>query len=102
MVSPGYDGAIAGHCGLRFTRENHGRLWHNAGVAGLPANDGTPRVWFSVVTQSDDGIIVEHHALDCDYVSAAAKMRERGLPEGYAAALETGCGRAVMSSLPRN
>jgi predicted phosphodiesterase len=90
LAAVGYDGVIAGHCGLPFTREIRGRLWHNAGVIGMPANDGTPRVWFSVLTPSDDGIVVEHHALDYDYSSAAAKMREHRLPEGYAAALETG------------
>lgn len=80
------DGVIAGHCGLPFTRAVGGRLWHNAGVVGMPANDGTPRVWFSVLTPSDDGIVVEHHAIDYDYASAATKMRQSGLPEGYAAA----------------
>lgn len=84
------DGVIAGHCGLPFTREIASRLWHNAGVIGLPANDGTPRVWFSTLTPARDGIAIAHHALDYDHVTAAAKMRAHGLPEGYAAALETG------------
>ena len=90
LAASGGDGVISGHCGLPFTRVIGGRLWHNAGVVGMPANDGTPRAWFSVLTQSDEGIAVEHHALDYDYVSAAAKMREHRLPEGYAAALATG------------
>jgi predicted phosphodiesterase len=86
----GADGAIAGHCGLPFTRVIGGRLWHNAGVVGMPANDGTPRFWFSLLTPRPDGIRIEHHGLGYDHVTAARKMRERGLPEGYAAALETG------------
>jgi len=90
LIASGCDGVIAGHCGLPFTRESGGHLWHNAGVVGMPANDGTPRVWFSVLTPSDGGILVEHPALEYDHASAAAKMRQRGLPEGYAAALETG------------
>jgi predicted phosphodiesterase len=90
LAASGCDGVIAGHCGLPFTCEVDGRLWHNAGVVGMPANDGTPRVWFSVLTPADDGIVVEHHALDYDYGTPAAKMRRSGLPEGYAAALETG------------
>jgi predicted phosphodiesterase len=84
------DGVIAGHCGLPFTCESGGRLWHNAGVIGMPANDGTPRVWFSLLVPSNDGILVEHHALDYDHTTAAARMRQCGLPEGYAAAIETG------------
>jgi predicted phosphodiesterase len=90
LTASGCDGVIAGHCGLPFTTESGGRLWHSAGVIGMPANDGTPRVWFSVLVTLDSSIRVEHHALDYDHRAAAAKMRLRGLPEGYADALESG------------
>jgi len=90
LAPSGYDGVIAGHCGLPFTRLSRDRLWHNAGVVGMPANDGTPRVWFSVLAPSGDGIAIEHHALGYDFAVAAEKMRRRGLPKGYADALETG------------
>jgi predicted phosphodiesterase len=87
----GCDGVIAGHSGIPFTRAVGGRLWHNAGVVGLPANDGTPRAWFSVLTPAGQGTLaIEHCALDYGHGTAAAKMRARDLPEGYAAALETG------------
>jgi uncharacterized radical SAM superfamily Fe-S cluster-containing enzyme len=84
------DGVIAGHCGLPFTQMIGGRLWHNAGVIGMPANDGTPRVWYSIVTVSCDAVNIEHRALAYDYETAAAKMRHACLPEEYAGALETG------------
>ena len=84
------DGVISGHCGLPFTQPIGERLWHNAGVVGMPANDGTPRAWYSIVTPERDGISIEHCALAYDYVTAAAKMRRAGLPEEYAGALETG------------
>ncbi len=84
------DGVIAGHCGIPFTQIIDGRLWHNAGAIGLPANDGTPRTWFSLLRPLPEGIAVEHCALDYDHRAAAAKMRAERLPEGYAAALETG------------
>jgi predicted phosphodiesterase/uncharacterized Fe-S cluster-containing radical SAM superfamily protein len=84
------DGIVAGHCGVPFTQVIDGRLWHNAGAIGMPANDGTPRTWFSVLTPTAGGIDVEHCVLDYDHAAAAAKMRREGLPEGYAAALETG------------
>jgi predicted phosphodiesterase len=90
LAMAGCDGVIGGHCGLPFTREIEGRLWHNAGVVGMPANDGTPRVWFSILTPSTSGIAVAHHALAYDHTTAARKMRAHGLPEGYAGALETG------------
>jgi len=84
------DGMIAGHCGLPFTQVLAGRLWHNAGAVGMPANDGTPRVWFSLLTPQAGGLAIEHRALAYDHAAAAAKMRRAALPEGYAAALETG------------
>jgi len=86
----GVDGIIGGHCGLPFTQSIDGQLWHNAGAVGMPANDGTPRVWFSLLRAEAGGIAIEHRALDYDCATAAAKMRRAGLPEEYATALETG------------
>jgi predicted phosphodiesterase len=90
ILAGGCQGVIAGHCGLPFTQVIGERLWHNSGAIGLPANDGTPRVWYSLVTAEDGALRFEHRALVYDHRRAAAKMREAGLPEGYAAALETG------------
>ena len=84
------DGVIAGHCGLPFSQVIDGRLWHNAGVVGLPANDGTPRVWYSVLTPADGSVRVEHRALDYDHRAAAAAMSRAGLPADYREALATG------------
>lgn len=86
----GVDGIVSGHCGIPFTQHVGGRLWHNAGAVGMPANDGTPRVWYSILRAHDGMISVEHCALRYDHATAARKMRLAGLPEGYAAALETG------------
>jgi predicted phosphodiesterase len=86
----GVDGVIGGHCGLPFTQAINGQLWHNAGAIGMPANDGTPRLWFSLLRAEVDGIAIEHRALEYDHASAAAKIRHAGLPEEYAASLETG------------
>jgi predicted phosphodiesterase len=84
------DGVIGGHCGLPFTQVINGKLWHNAGAIGMPSNDGTPRVWFSLLRVEADGIMIEHRSLDYDYATAAAKIRGARLPQEYAAALETG------------
>jgi predicted phosphodiesterase len=98
IESAGADVVIGGHCGLPFTRRVGEKLWHNPGAIGLPANDGTARGWYAVLRdeQQDEkrgdgaGPAIEHRALDYDSARAARKMRERGLPEGYATALETG------------
>ncbi|MCG8543019.1 MAG: metallophosphatase family protein [Alphaproteobacteria bacterium] len=84
------DAVIGGHSGLPFTRRIGARLWHNAGVVGLPANDGTPRVWYSVLTPQADGIAVQIRALDYDHRAAAAEIRAADLPAAYADSLESG------------
>lgn len=87
------EGVIAGHCGLPFTRLVDGlcgRLWHNPGAIGMPADDGTPRIWFSLLLPEAGCIRIEHHPLDYDHGAAAAAMRAAGLAEGYAAALGSG------------
>ncbi|MFO1117703.1 MAG: radical SAM protein [Beijerinckiaceae bacterium] len=88
----GVDGIICGHSGLPFTQAVEGRLWHNPGVVGMPANDGTPRVWFSVLSPGAEpgALTIEHAALTYDCATAATKMRAALLPEDYALALSTG------------
>lgn len=90
IEASGCDGVVGGHCGLPFTRIVEGRLWHNTGAVGIPANDGTTRAWYSLLRLRADGISLEHRAFTYDHTRAASKMRARGLAEGYARALETG------------
>jgi uncharacterized radical SAM superfamily Fe-S cluster-containing enzyme len=88
----GSDGIIAGHSGLPFSQIANGRLWHNSGALGLPANDGTARVWYSVLSPGDEPrtLHIEHAALDYDHAAAARDMRAAGLPEDYAQTLHDG------------
>jgi pyruvate-formate lyase-activating enzyme/predicted phosphodiesterase len=86
----GADGIVGGHSGLPFTQFVGGKLWHNAGAIGMPANDGTPRVWFSLLVPEPGGLRIEHRALEYDHRTAAKKMRAAGLPEEYARALAIG------------
>lgn len=81
---------LAGHSGIPFTRRMGGRVWHNSGPLGLPANDATPRVWFSVLTPEEEGVHIEHHVLDYDYEKAREKMLKAGLCRDYAETLRTG------------
>ena len=94
IAGTGSDGVICGHCGLPFSElipdRAGSRLWLNAGAIGVPANDGTPRVWYALLSPSTDGILAVHRPLAYDHRTAAAKMRANGLPEEYAQALETG------------
>jgi uncharacterized Fe-S cluster-containing radical SAM superfamily protein/predicted phosphodiesterase len=92
LVLAGTDGIVAGHSGLPFSEIVDGRLWHNPGVVGMPANDGTARVWFSVLTPGPvpRSLAVEHASLFYDHEASAARMGRAGLPGGYADALATG------------
>ena len=84
------DVVIAGHCGLPFIAKSGRRAWFNAGVIGMPANDGTSDVWYGLVTPSPDGVALSTHRLSYDHQGAAAAMRRSGHANGYAKTLVTG------------
>lgn len=84
------DIVLAGHSGVPLAQQVKHQWWLNAGVIGMPANDGDPRTWFMVLTPNADGLAVVFHRLDHDCRAAAADMRRQQLAEGYARALETG------------
>jgi len=67
-----------------------GRLWHNARAVGMPANDGTPRGWFSLITPVGGELQIEHCALTYDHASSAESMLRHGLPPEYRMTLSTG------------
>ncbi|MBB3897754.1 metallophosphoesterase family protein [Roseococcus suduntuyensis] len=90
IAATGCDGVVAGHSGIPFARRVGQGVWINAGAIGMPAHDGTPRVWFSLLRPRAEGLEVSFHALDYDHAAAAAAMRRARLAEGYATALETG------------
>ena len=56
----------------------------------MPANDGTPRVWFSVLSPATEprSVQIEHAALSYDHGAAAAKIRDAGLLNAYADAAD--------------
>ncbi len=80
------DAVVSGHCGVDFMRRVAGVEWINAGVIGLPPNDGTPQTRFAIL----DGGQARIEALDYDHARAARAMRAAGLVQGYERALETG------------
>jgi len=104
----GAEVVIGGHCGLPFaeylTYDNRQQpptsnlqpaacnlLWLNAGVIGMPANDGTPRTWFLTLNDEGSTFDFDFHPLTYDHRAAKAKMiDDRRLPVSYAATLTTG------------
>ena len=66
-------------------------VWFNPGVIGMPANDGTPDVWYGLIRSADgDRLVLSTHRLAYDHHGAAAAMRRCGHANGYARTLVTG------------
>lgn len=81
---------LSGHCGLPFQQEQDGHYWLNAGVIGMPANDGTTRVWYLMLHDKDETLHYYHEAYEYDYESSASRMEALGLAAEYAHTLRTG------------
>ena len=84
------DLVIGGHSGFPFFRSFNNRGWLNTGAVGIPADDGTPRTWYAVLTPKPSGLQIELKALSYDHPPAITKLRSEGLPEPYAVAMEGG------------
>lgn len=80
------DGVIAGHCGIAFERVIGGVHWINAGMIGLPPNDG--RRGGRYVRLDVDGARILR--LDYDPAPAFAAMVSAGLSRGWDLTLMTG------------
>ncbi len=81
---------IGGHCGIPFGRRLGQRAWLNAGVIGLPANDGSRDGWFLLLYPEGDAIRCRWERLAYDAEGSARHMRETGLDGGYADSLLNG------------
>lgn len=79
------NGIIAGHSGLPFVREVHGKQWINAGAIGMPPNDGAPDTRYVVLDGSPKIM-----SLDYNHAKAKDRMVSAGLTQGYDVALESG------------
>lgn len=85
------DVIIAGHSGIPFYDINQNNAWINAGVIGMPANDGTPRCWYLTIEPADnDSIRFELKNMEYDYEKAKQAMEEHNLPKEYSKTLRTG------------
>lgn len=84
------DVVVAGHAGIPFIAPLSRGIWVNAGVIGMPANDGTSDVWYALLDSSSGMPCMTFHRLSYDYVTAAAQMRRAGHANGYARTLVTG------------
>lgn len=81
---------IAGHSGLPFINEEKDKLWINPGVIGMPANDGSPEVWFTVLDDSLEPLHVNFRKLDYNHTLTNKLMLNGLLPESYAKTIVSG------------
>lgn len=90
LAAAGADMILAGHCGLPFVHQQGDKSWLNAGVIGMPANDGTTRVWYVILNDAAGEISQRFYPLDYDHQAARKAMLAQPLPKSYALTLKTG------------
>jgi hypothetical protein len=100
FAATGADVILAGHAGLPFAdmrvsnmrvSEKQGeQYWLNAGVIGMPANDGTPRVWYLLLDDTGGSFTYTFHSFTYDNHTANQLMQVNHLPDSYAQTLLTG------------
>jgi predicted phosphodiesterase len=90
FITTDCDVIVAGHCGLPFNHEEDGKLWLNPGVIGMPANDGSPKVWYAILEDTNNELKYKHHNLDYNYKLTNNLMKNGLLPEEYARTIVTG------------
>ena len=84
------DVVVAGHCGLPFLDKKEGKTWVNPGVIGMPANNGSAKVWYAILEIINNELQCTHHELDYDYKTTNQLMLKNHLPKAYAETIVTG------------
>jgi predicted phosphodiesterase len=85
----GVDAIIGGHCGIPFGQRAGDRYWLNAGVIGMPANDGGSHGWYLLLEPAEGGPLCSWHRLGYDYEASREATVAAGMSE-YGEALASG------------
>lgn len=85
----GVDAIIGGHSGIPFGQRIGDACWLNAGVIGMPANDGGSHGWYLLIEPAADGLACSWRRLDYDYQSSRRTTIAAGMSE-YGEALASG------------
>lgn len=83
------DAIIGGHSGIPFGQRIENRLWLNAGVIGMPANDGGNHGWYMLIEAECEKLSVSWHKLDYDFHTSSRTTMAAGMVE-YGQALVDG------------
>lgn len=88
------------HTGLKWRRPlPSGRHAVNVGTLGRPDNDGTPRVWYTMLT-ADPELAVDFVPVHYDHEALAREMTREGLPEEFVETIRTGWWTCCLESMP--
>jgi diadenosine tetraphosphatase ApaH/serine/threonine PP2A family protein phosphatase len=95
------DVLLCTHTGLKWRRALDGGAAHavNVGVVGRPENDGTPRVWYALLTAEPD-LDVQFVPVAYDHEATARAIEAEGLPREFAETLRTGWWTTCLENLP--
>ena len=87
--SAGVDAIIGGHSGIPFGQRVGERYWLNAGVIGMPANDGGSHGWYMLLEPVEGGPRCSWHRLDYEFAASRDATVAAGMVE-YGEALASG------------
>lgn len=84
------DAVVGGHCGIPFGERLERGYWLNAGVIGMPANDGTRDGWYLLLEPDSDGVEARWYRLPYEAQTSRQRMQQADLCDAYAQALTSG------------
>jgi diadenosine tetraphosphatase ApaH/serine/threonine PP2A family protein phosphatase len=90
------------HSGIKWHRRlPDGRHLVNVGVIGRPENDGTPRVWYTLLTaETGRELDVEFVPVHYDHETLAKEMEAEALPAEFVETVRTGWWTTCLEVLP--
>jgi hypothetical protein len=90
------------HSGIKWHRRlPDGRHLVNVGVIGRPENDGTTRVWYTLLTaEPGHDLDVEFVPVAYDHETLAREMEAEALPPEFVATVRTGWWTTCLEVLP--
>lgn len=97
----GADVILTTHTGIHWHRKlNSGKEFINVGVIGRPENDGQTNVWYTILSDGDDGLRTEFVPLRYPHESLAREMAEENLPKEFIETVLTGWWTTCLEILP--
>jgi len=84
------DVILSGHSGIPFIDKIENNTWINAGVIGMPANDGAQNTWYVLLDDQNGKLEYNFLKLEYDFNEASKQMIENNLIPSYAETLKTG------------